>query len=136
MRSDERDPRSAAWGAAADAPGAPCAAWGVCAAAPAALVAALDGAAAGLTAPPIVRSARACRLLKLLPQRPEIVPFYIGDDITDEDAFRALAGRGVCVAVRDGGTRQTAADYALADVGEVRRFLGALSAMVNAGSEE
>jgi alpha,alpha-trehalase len=63
--------------------------------------------------------------------RPKIVPFYIGDDVTDEDAFRALAGRGVCVAVRDGGTRQTAADYALADVGEVQRFLGVLSAMVN-----
>jgi len=55
--------------------------------------------------------------------RPGVVPLYAGDDVTDEDAFRALAGRGLCIAVRDGGTRQTAADFALADIGDVQRFL-------------
>ena len=33
--------------------------------------------------------------------REEVLPLYVGDDITDEDAFRALAGRGVGVLVAD-----------------------------------
>ena len=59
--------------------------------------------------------------------RDDVVPVYIGDDLTDEDAFRALAGRGITLALRD-GDRATAADYALADPGEVRWFLRALAA--------
>jgi trehalose-phosphatase len=54
--------------------------------------------------------------------REEILPFYVGDDITDEDAFRSLAGRGITVAVRD-GDRRTAADFALEGPDDVRRFL-------------
>lgn len=50
------------------------------------------------------------------------LPFYIGDDVTDEDAFRALEGRGIGIVVRD-GTRRTAARFALEDPAEVRRFL-------------
>jgi alpha,alpha-trehalase len=46
---------------------------------------------------------------------------YIGDDETDEDAFRELHGRGL--GVRVGSTVATSADYWLADPGEVRRFL-------------
>lgn len=60
--------------------------------------------------------------------QPNRVPLYVGDDITDEDAFRVLAGRGLCIAVRDHGTRQSAADYALQDVNEVQRFLHELTA--------
>ena len=30
---------------------------------------------------------------------PEIFPFYIGDDITDEDAFEALVGQGIGIVV-------------------------------------
>jgi trehalose 6-phosphate phosphatase len=55
--------------------------------------------------------------------RPDILPLYIGDDVTDEDAFRALAGRGLTIAVRDGDCRPTAAQFALADPDDVRRFL-------------
>jgi trehalose 6-phosphate phosphatase len=55
------------------------------------------------------------------------VPIYIGDDDTDEDAFRAIAGRGVGVRIGD-PHEVTAADYTLADVGEVLELLGALLA--------
>jgi trehalose-phosphatase len=56
------------------------------------------------------------------------VPVYIGDDDTDEDAFRAIAERGVGVRVGD-PHEVTAADYTLADVGEVLEFFRALLAL-------
>lgn len=65
---------------------------------------------------------------------PRIVPIYVGDDITDEHAFAALAGRGVCIVVRDGGTRQTVADYALGQVEDVKRCLALLRDIAMAGS--
>jgi len=57
----------------------------------------------------------------------EVLPFYIGDDVTDEDAFRALEGRGIGIVVLD-GPRPTAARFALEDTDEVRRFLEVLVA--------
>jgi len=42
----------------------------------------------------------------------EVLPFYIGDDVTDEDAFRALQGRGIGIVVRD-QPYETAAAYSL-----------------------
>jgi trehalose 6-phosphate phosphatase len=62
-------------------------------------------------------------LERLRLDRPEIIPLYIGDDLTDEDAFHVLAGRGLTVAVRDHETRQTAADFAVNDTTDVKRFL-------------
>lgn len=60
------------------------------------------------------------------PDRPGVVPFYLGDDTTDEDAFRAIRERGIGIVV--GATdRPTAARYSLADPGEVRIFLERLS---------
>jgi len=50
------------------------------------------------------------------------VALYIGDDLTDEDAFGALSEAGLCLAVR-GDRRATLADYALADPDDVRRFV-------------
>lgn len=50
----------------------------------------------------------------------------VGDDVTDEDAFRALEGRGVGIAVQE-APQPTAARYALRDPAEVRAFLGALA---------
>jgi len=50
------------------------------------------------------------------------LPVYLGDDLTDEDAFTALGEAGLLVAVR-GGARVTLADYALADPRDVRRFI-------------
>ena len=52
---------------------------------------------------------------------------YIGDDITDEDAFRAIeSGIGVLV-----GLRPTAADYKLDGIPDVDRFLRWLAAQGN-----
>jgi trehalose-phosphatase len=59
------------------------------------------------------------------------LPIYIGDDQTDEDAFRAVAdpaigGLGIVVLEEP---RETAATYALRDSGEVREFLDRLTGM-------
>ncbi|WP_459194815.1 trehalose-phosphatase [Halosimplex sp. J119] len=49
----------------------------------------------------------------------EFLPMYVGDDVTDEDAFRVLEdGIGVLV-----GERETAADYRLERPRDVREFL-------------
>ncbi|MEX2466786.1 MAG: trehalose-phosphatase [Gemmatimonadota bacterium] len=53
----------------------------------------------------------------------KVVPIYVGDDVTDEDGFRALKGRGIGVVVEGEDDRDSAADYALADPGDARRFL-------------
>jgi len=47
------------------------------------------------------------------------LPVYVGDDITDEDAFRALKSSGISIAV--GGSH--AADYCLKSQEEVKAFL-------------
>jgi trehalose-phosphatase len=68
--------------------------------------------------------------------RPDVVPVYLGDDLTDEDAFRALGeplrptegggaardriGIGILVAEEP---RETAARFVLRDPAEVRSFL-------------
>ena len=64
------------------------------------------------------------QVLDLNPMR--IMPVYIGDDVTDEDAFRELAsdGAGILVAAEDGPTR---ASYRLDDPDQVQRFLDQLS---------
>lgn len=58
--------------------------------------------------------------------RSEVHPLYIGDDVTDEDAFRALAGDGTGIVV-GGEDRPTAARYTLQSPEEVERFLDQLS---------
>jgi trehalose-phosphatase len=57
---------------------------------------------------------------------PDVAPMYIGDDVTDEDAFRVLAGRGVTVSVQD-EPKSTAAAYRLDSPAEVQRFLDSLA---------
>jgi len=59
------------------------------------------------------------------------MPLYAGDDITDEDAFAALRGRGVTVLFADPKDPELAgrgahAEYVLHDTEEVARFLEAL----------
>lgn len=69
------------------------------------------------------------RALGLDPAR--FVPVYIGDDVTDEDAFRELADDGVTVlvAAEDGPTR---AAYRLDDPGAVQTFLDRLGEALQA----
>lgn len=58
----------------------------------------------------------------------DVVALYLGDDVTDEDAFRELRGSGVSVYVGHPGelARETAADFTLDDVDQVGRLLGSL----------
>ncbi|MGW8314175.1 MAG: trehalose-phosphatase [Bacteroidales bacterium] len=52
----------------------------------------------------------------------EVVPVYVGDDLTDEDAFRTLSDDGVGILV---GSHQSpsAAGYKLEDVAQVSKFI-------------
>ena len=64
--------------------------------------------------------------------RDDVLPLYVGDDITDEDAFQALRGRGIGILVADPSDpeiagRSTAAEYVLRDTQEVERFLDGLA---------
>lgn len=61
-----------------------------------------------------------------------VTPVYLGDDVTDEDAFTALQGGGLGVLVADPGepdsaNRQTAATCYLRSVDEVRQFLSGMA---------
>jgi trehalose-phosphatase len=66
-------------------------------------------------------------LEKLNLERANALPIYIGDDRTDEDAFRALEQRGIGILVSE-EPRPTAASYSLRDPSEVERFLDELVA--------
>ena len=63
--------------------------------------------------------------------RKNVRPIYIGDDTTDEDAFRALEHRGVAILVSE-HPQATAANYWLNNPHEVERFLGELIARLPA----
>ncbi|MGE5197395.1 MAG: trehalose-phosphatase, partial [Deltaproteobacteria bacterium] len=55
----------------------------------------------------------------------EVLPVYIGDDVSDEDAFKALENKGLTVFV--GAPKASSARYYLKDSGEVVEFLRRLS---------
>jgi trehalose-phosphatase len=61
-------------------------------------------------------------------ERAKVRPIYIGDDRTDEDAFRALGQRGVGILLSE-QPHSTAARYALKNPAEVERFLRELTLM-------
>ena len=66
-----------------------------------------------------------------------VQPIYVGDDVTDEDAFKALApfgAVGVLVAPADESERpaRTHATHRLRDVDDVRAFLDSLSTRAEA----
>jgi len=61
----------------------------------------------------------------------DVLPFYLGDDLTDEDAFAVLQGRGIGILVAD-EPQETKAAYVLKDVEEVKRFLDELAEVLPA----
>jgi alpha,alpha-trehalase len=66
---------------------------------------------------------------------PGVVPLYLGDDTTDEDAFRVIRDYGIGIVVgRDG--YPSLASYILADTDEVRLFLSRLVRSLRAKSGE
>jgi len=81
---------------------------------------------------------RALRWLleKLNLDRRDVLPIYIGDDLTDEDALREIEQQGIGILVRDGETRLTHARYALEDTAEVRIFLRELHDFLEERNEE
>jgi trehalose 6-phosphate phosphatase len=70
---------------------------------------------------------RAVQMLikELSDDKQPVMPLYIGDDITDEDAFRILY-HGTGILVGDHGS-ETFADYLLDDVPQVKELLQALT---------
>ncbi len=73
------------------------------------------------------------RVLALLPGGDEeLTPLYVGDDHTDEDAFRFVSGRGVGVLV-GAPLRPTRADLRLADPREVAELLRMLASWIDHG---
>jgi trehalose 6-phosphate phosphatase len=64
-------------------------------------------------------------------ERGNALPIFIGDDRTDEDAFRALEKCGVAILVSE-HPQVTAANYWLNNPEEVERFLGELIARLPA----
>jgi trehalose-phosphatase len=64
-------------------------------------------------------------LLEALAAGTDAVPIYIGDDVTDEDAFAAIAGRGIGIVVGDDGA-PTLAAYSLRGTDDVRELLDRL----------
>ncbi len=61
-----------------------------------------------------------------LPSFSRYFPIYLGDDITDESAFRILQGQGLTIKVGHPGSK-TAASHFLPDPEAVRHFLNALA---------
>jgi trehalose 6-phosphate phosphatase len=59
----------------------------------------------------------------------QVVPLFIGDDVTDEDAFQSIKDSGVGIRVGKSGYR-TAARYLLKDPAEVMDFLNWLATNV------
>lgn len=59
----------------------------------------------------------------------KFVPIYIGDDVTDEDAFRSISEIGAGILVGTHG-QETAAEYKLDDVPDVQAFLNRLAGLM------
>jgi alpha,alpha-trehalase len=67
--------------------------------------------------------------------RADVLSLYLGDDLTDEDAFEVVSERGVGIVVEE-ASRETLARYVLANPGEVQVFLERLLSLLSAESCE
>jgi trehalose 6-phosphate phosphatase len=65
----------------------------------------------------------------------DVLPFYLGDDLTDEDAFRELREKGITILVKD-ENRPTLAHYAVENPEQVRLFLHMLAKFSPKGHHE
>jgi len=54
----------------------------------------------------------------------DVIPIYLGDDVSDEDAFRVLENKGITIFI--GTPKHSAAEYYLKDTVEVKDFLNRL----------
>jgi alpha,alpha-trehalase len=61
-------------------------------------------------------------IIEAVDPKKELVPVYIGDDRTDEDAFLALKNRGITILVSE-KPKESHAKFFLRDVKEVKMFL-------------
>jgi trehalose-6-phosphatase len=68
-----------------------------------------------------------------LDRRPDAVPIFLGDDVTDEDAFAAVANRGGIGILVAEEPRATAAAYRLRDPAEALEWLARLASLAEAG---
>ena len=62
---------------------------------------------------------------KFIADKEKLFPIYIGDDVTDEDAFIVLKDKGMSIFV--GKPKETRAEYYLRNTSEVADFLSRLS---------
>ncbi len=71
-------------------------------------------------------------VLDHIPGGAALLPIYVGDDMTDEDAFDALPDGGVGVVVRNSeeGDRRSAATFALDRPDQVTELLGQLADLI------
>lgn len=76
-------------------------------------------------------------ILDMLDLESPVRPIVVGDDVTDEDAFRALPGTGLPVVVRgEDDDRTTAALFALEDPDQVRTMIRRLMEQRNPDRED
>ena len=65
--------------------------------------------------------------------QPNALPIYIGDDVTDEDAFAELIARGTGIGIHVGQKPDTQARYRVNDVDEVGKLLARLTQVLEEG---
>lgn len=61
--------------------------------------------------------------------KPDVIPLYIGDDVTDEDAFKAFENRGITVRISE--TEDSRAKYYLKSADEVFTLLKDINRIVS-----
>ena len=72
------------------------------------------------------------RLFVMRNKKMKVLPVYIGDDTTDEDAFESLKDKGVTIFV--GKPKKTRAQFYLKDTEEVAEFLEGILKIMNPGA--